>query len=730
MKRNILWLVLGLLLFASCQKQSAKYGFAVVIDPESYAQAQAEIDRYLEIVRGRGLQPRLVIDRWGEPDSIRACLKQLYLAKESPIEGCVFIGDIPVPMIHDAQHMTTAFKMDQQTTMFSYTETFVPSDRFYDSFDLEFDFLSRDTARNEYFYYSLRADCAQQLHPSIYSARIFPRTNARGEKYEKLRRYMQRVNQADAVNNPLDQMLYFSGQGFISESMDARIDEKQELYDHFPWMRGQQQAIEYIDHKRQDFIKTRLTTQMQYPSLDFAVLHHHGNPDVEYLSNMPDGQSFSEAVDILKMWMRDQMRHGKARGLSKAEIMRRVRNYVDQDLPESWFSKAEEMKAADEAFEYQCDLHVAEFDRYRPQCRLVSLDACYNGSFHLDESIQEAYLFGQGNGTLAVLANTVNVLQDKWANRYIGLLGLGMRIGRLAQLGAFLEQHLFGDPTFAFQLSADSGFDVNQALNGAPEGFWKQQLDSPYPALQMLAMDRLAATGKAVWAEALFDKFCQSESGIVRLSALLNLSSYRNDLFVQALSLALNDGHEMTQRFAANLAGRCGDPRLIEPMVRLASKNNTSERIEYDLSSAMRVFDSTAVLKAFDNYRPRLVWYSDIDSVGGLIRNALHSFTTQIPARCRSVIFDASRPEADRISSVRVLRNTNLHLLVPDLLDYLSTPDPEHVRLQICLWEALGWFDLSFHAPLIAEQARRIAEDGSFDESVRKEALKTWNRVK
>ena len=36
------------------------------------------------------------------------------LYRESRLEGAVFIGDIPIPMIRKAQHMTSAFKMDEE----------------------------------------------------------------------------------------------------------------------------------------------------------------------------------------------------------------------------------------------------------------------------------------------------------------------------------------------------------------------------------------------------------------------------------------------------------------------------------------------------------------------------------------------------------------------------------------------------------------------------------------
>lgn len=108
-----------------------------------------------------------------------------------------------------------------------------------------------------------------------------------------------------------------------------------------------------------------------------------------------------------------------------------------------------ETRAADSLYLWDLDLYLSDFGRYKPECRVVSLDACFNGSFHRDSSIANAYIFSPGR-TVAVLANSVNVLQDKWVDRYVGLTGLGMSVGNLAKYAPYLEQHLIGDPTFRF----------------------------------------------------------------------------------------------------------------------------------------------------------------------------------------------------------------------------------------------------------------------------------------
>ena len=98
-------------LFAS----PAARGFAIVVDSASYAQAKPQIEAYAAEIERSGLKVYTVIDCWGVPDSLRSRLIELHADKKAPIEGAVFMGDIPIPMIRDAQHMTSAFKMNQKT---------------------------------------------------------------------------------------------------------------------------------------------------------------------------------------------------------------------------------------------------------------------------------------------------------------------------------------------------------------------------------------------------------------------------------------------------------------------------------------------------------------------------------------------------------------------------------------------------------------------------------------
>jgi len=233
--KNLLYFIILFICVLACTPHKTVNSFAIVIDEQSYLNARQEVDNYATAIQKDGLNTVLVIDRWHHPDSIKEQLVRLYHNQDSPIEGAVFIGDIPVPMVRDAQHLTTAFKMDQDR--YDWSRSSVPTDRFYDDFDLEFDFLRRDSINNGFYYYSLKNTSKQSLRPEIYSGRIKPFETK--HKYEDLRKYLSKVVRSKDSLQQANQIMYFGGHGYISESILARMDEKISLLDQFPWLKRQ-----------------------------------------------------------------------------------------------------------------------------------------------------------------------------------------------------------------------------------------------------------------------------------------------------------------------------------------------------------------------------------------------------------------------------------------------------------------------------------------------------------
>ena len=76
---------------------TGKTSFAIVADLTTWQKCQAEILRYRDVLEAEQLPSYIVADRWKHPEQLREILLKLY--NEQHLEGAVFIGDIPIPMI-------------------------------------------------------------------------------------------------------------------------------------------------------------------------------------------------------------------------------------------------------------------------------------------------------------------------------------------------------------------------------------------------------------------------------------------------------------------------------------------------------------------------------------------------------------------------------------------------------------------------------------------------------
>lgn len=712
----------SLLLASMFSATAGKPGFAIVIDPKSYSEAKKEVDAYAKSLENDGLQPVILNKNVDSPESIRKQLQKLYSDKKNPIEGAVFIGDIPVPMLRDAQHLTSAFKMNQKE--YPWNESSVPSDRYYDDFDLKFDYIRQDSVQPLYHYFSLRPDSPQFLSPDIYTGRIVPIDNGKDDKYTLLRRYLDKVVELRAEDNILDQLLFFAGHGFVSESIVARIDEKAAYLQNFPWMHTRKNGIEYIDHKRDKFIKNRLMTELQRRNLDVALLHHHGLDQIEYLNNEPDPETPTEMVNTIKDYANYVFRRHRGKGTPDDSIKANIAKNLG-GLPLEWFEdqESEEHRKHDSIMERKLNLYVEDFDGFTPNCRLVILDACFNGSFHLPKNIAGSYIFDEGK-TAATIANSVNVLQDKWSDRYIGMLGLGMRVGNLPKYNTYLESHCIGDPAFRFK-SAVEGLDANEMLR-QPAEWWAGQLDSQYPAVRAMSMRQLV-DNDLIDSERLLEIYTNDNSEVVRMEAMTLLSLYDDDNFRKCLEMIPEDSYEMIIRYGLNYIAKRGDKELVPALIDIAKRNNTGKRVEFGVSQAAALYP----YEMLDAELSRLFNpddYSEGEAVKGYVAHALDKYANSYRLQdVETVCHNDSASLKAKKQAIRTFRNSTMHYKIDDLLEYVQKCDNE--ELTVDLLEALGWFRQSFRHADISKVALEMSKDGKRSKKVRDEALKTYKRI-
>ncbi|MBQ7818186.1 MAG: hypothetical protein IJ341_00650 [Bacteroidales bacterium] len=711
--------LLLVVLFCSGVAMAGERGFAIFIDKTSYEKAKEEVNAYAQSVEKQGLKTYIIEDVWYNPDSIRAKIKELATQKNAPIEGMVFIGDIPVPMLLDAQHFASGFKPKQ--SMKRLERSSCPSDRFYDDLDLEFEFIAQDDKKTNLFYYTLTSQSTQVCAPELYSGRIKPCDKGDKTKYDRLKAYLNKVVVQKEKNEILSQIFYFGGHGYNSESMLARMDEKISYYEHFPWLKSQNNGIVYMDHLDDEFSKFPLMSQMQRKDLSLAVLHHHGYPDEEYLNGYPLPKNAADELKSANRFFRSKIRKAVEGGEDKDAA--RARWAKKYDIPLHWldsiFTRTSILE--DSLYNDKLDLHLTDLGKYQPNAKVVILDACFNGAFNHESYIAGEYIF-EGGDCVITIANSVNSLQDKWCDRHIGMLGYGLRVGNLVKYNPYLGAHIFGDPTFTFVPGENIKFDANEAIYKSAK-FWKKQLKSASPAVKAFALEMLVKKN-AISSSEMLEVFKTSSDNTVRLVAYMMLTTMKDDNFVEATALALNDSYELVQRFGAVYAGKSGDERLIPALVSAMSRIANGSRVDFQLRGAIEMFPHEKLIVEFEKQDPCKNYY-DSEKEEKRIKASFDRYNN---TKLEEELDLPNATIKEKINMVRNFRNKNLHTATDKLMQMFMAETDEDLRYTIL--EAFGWFNYSYKRAEIINFCEQVWANEAFSDKLRNEAQKTAKRLK
>lgn len=561
---------------------------AVVVDSLTYQKVTSSVDGYVKSLGKVGKKGILLVDNWGVPDSIRVRLEQMY--RKANLEGAVLVGDIPVAMIRDAQHMCSAFKMDQKYKMI---RSSVPSDRFYDDFSLKFKYIGREDKDSRLFYYSLASDSAQKVHCDIYSSRIRPGDGE--DKYAKIAAFLDRAAAAKEKTEVLDRALLFAGHGYNSESMVARIHEYGAMSEQLKTASGLGGRIDFINFDFDKSVKTRLLRALSEKDLDLAVLHHHGAPKMQYMNGSPYENTPDGWLGLAKNYFRGKIRSASDKEATRSGFVKRF------GIPESWLDEADDPEIArqDSIYAAGMDIQIEDIDNYSPQAKVMVIDACFNGAFINDDYIASRYVFNDSSSVLTVRAHSVNTLQDTWETESLGLLDRGVCVGNWFRAFANLDSHLFGDPTFSF--GSDSQVDkiVREKRCDAP--YQRKILKKSDDAdLRCLAIRNLQECGKISSSELLSIQKTD-KSQIVRLAALLANVEMDGDCLSEAIICGMGDNYELTRRMALKYAEKRQDPAFLPVLEAIVASPTTSAREIFHAKIAINSYDSSAAKEDIDN---------------------------------------------------------------------------------------------------------------------------------
>jgi len=716
----------------------AATSFAIFVDQKTYDACKDEIDAYRTVLESEGLGTYIISAQWETPEDIRQQIVKISRRKPA-LEGFVFMGDIPVVRVRQAQFMTTAFKMNENS--FPFDDSSVTSDRFYDDLDLAFDFIQKDSVNHNHFYYNLSIEGSVKLEPDFYSARIMvPKSFQEGEDpYLPLKKYLQKVvaahqesNATNCEGNILDNMIFFAGHAYNSDCLTVWRQQPVIFREYFPAAFEKASGNEFMNFRQDNYMKYPLFSKMQQEDTDIFLFYEHGATHTQYINGSYTAETSKENLRELKRSLRNSYRRYKG-SEREAEFI----GYVSENyhLDTSMFSTEELEKEwiADSTARADVNISLEDLSRLKTGSRVTILNACYNGSFNKDEYVAGYHLFNDGR-TVVTQGNTVNVLQDKWAEELIGFLALGMRVGMWQKEIATLESHLVGDPTFRFT-QGGSPVDsktvdalAERLISGKKDpGFWQELLKDKEPTLRATAIKQLSKTRNPQLSELFYDIFTNDTSWIVRLQALKALASIKGVHLTEAVKRGIDDPYEMIRRQSCHMAGDIGDPVLISPLVKTSLFSNEVQRTVYAAQSALQVFDPEQVRKEYLR-QLELSYLTGKENLKEIIEKNMDTSTGRIDKQM-TTLGNKEASALERESAIRQLRNNHLHYRTNELLAVLSdnSQDPQ-VRQLLC--EALGWYTLSIEREQIMHAIKEcLANEKSMPANVEKEMKKTLKRL-
>lgn len=700
----------------SASLSGAERGFAIIVDNETYTACKAEIDNYRNVLENEGFSAVVVARVWSDPVQVKDVLYKMY--QSNNLKGAIFIGQIPIAMIRDAQHFTSAFKMDQE--LFPYESSSVPSDRFYDDFDLKFDYLGKDSVNALFHYYSLRWDSPQKISSDIYSGRLKP--TLKGEEgHAQIRWYFKKLLSERSKSNKLDIITSYTGEGSFSNSLTAWREEGHTLREQFPNAFYDKNSVKFLLYNMYPYMKDIVTDELRRDEMDLMIFHEHGLPHRQYLTAAPKPKGVDEYSKSARSLFRSLLR--KESNLVKREELKQAwMNHYKIDS--TWFAGVDDAEQIikDSLDEIRTGIVIEDVAVIKPNARMVIFDACYNADFREERYIAGEYIFAEGK-TLVSFGNSVNVLQDKSSSDLMSMLGMGFSVGEWAQMTNILESHIIGDPTFSFKGEERSSID----FYSNDTQYWLNLYTlSAKPDIKGVALHKLFNLKYPEMPELLVNTYKNSESYMLRLQSYHLLQYYNTAHFGELIKKSLYDPYEFIRRKSLFSMARIGSESYIPYVASVYVNDYLDERVHFNSMFCFDMMDmdklSTEVKRQFDQNRS----YFDKEAALANFEKTLTS--RKSIAKMADAVTDKSKPLNSRLSAVKMLRNNAYHTKVEDFIKVLEDKS-EDLTLRVKLAEALGWFTLSEKRAVLVNSFRDIAASPDTDKLLREELLKSVARI-
>ena len=715
---NRILLIAAILLSASAAPAQQR-SFALVTDPRTLKNCGPALEAYRKSVCADGLDAFIAAKDWASPDELRDSLIHYHRAKA--LEGAVFIGDIPIAMVTGAQHLTSAFKMDENGR-WPRRDCSVPSDRFYDDFDLKFTAHGRDSVETNFFYYSLAPDSPQHISCDIYTGRI-KSSEKRGDKYGEISRYLLKAAAAKSERNPLDHLMSYSGSGSFSNSLAAWKDETITLREQIPAAFTSSDGAKFHVFAMYPEMKEILLKEIRRDELDLAIFHEHGVPERQYVTDTPHADGMDGYWIDARYRIRQQIRSAVGRGGDAEKVKAGI--VEKYGLTREWVDDWDDPKLAleDSLYDAATGIMLDDIAAAAPNVRLTVFDACYNGDFREDDCVASRYIFSGGKALVGI-GNSVNVLQDKSSSDLLGMLAQGYRVGEWMRQVNILESHILGDPTFRFSAPEDA---VRPDIDNISPRYWLKYTAEKYPCdIRGLALHRLFALDYKDMSALLLKTWLESDEYMLRLQCLHLLAHYADGNYEKALKDGSDDPYEFIRRKSAYYMGKVGTPEMADALADLYLRDYNSLRVAHNVGFVCAHFPDSLFLKDFEKKFAEAGWIYDRERFrNGAKELFRQSFSTEA-ATGRAL---GDRSDRYRKFYISGMRNQPYPQYAGRLLEIVRDgSESEATRVQCA--EVLGWFVRAWNRKEIIGGIDACLNSGDeIPDAVRDELVKTRSRL-
>ena len=447
-------------------------------------------------------------------------------------------------------------------------------------------------------------------------------------------------------------------------------------------------------------MKPLYLNEIQREGLDIMLFHHHGGPTMQYINGYENGSSINLSIENAKIFLRSKVpSYAKKHGREAA-----IKEYAKQyGVPESWCAEAfdEEKIKSDSIVNRNMDIYTEDIRLMAPNARFVLFDACFNGSFHLDDNIVGSYIFNRGK-TIVTMGCTVNTIQDKWPDEFLGLLATGMRIGQFTRFTCFLENHLIGDPTFHFINNSELDIDINQALvlQEGNVAFWKKQLNSPMADMQAMALRQLSMANYSGLVDLLKKSYYESNYFVVRLEALRLLTLNHPTEVADVLQTAMNDSYELIRRYAVEYVEKNSNPKLLPAWIESYLLRGHENRHRFRIFSGIDTFDHDTALNELQKQAAKWSFYDS---------SYMNELSEYLPRQKKGLERDFTligNPESTTKqiqSEISRFRNKPITKAIEALLNIVKNENLEE-ELRVSAAETLGWYNLHYDKATIIKK--------------------------